>query len=85
MLLSIRSAIDEHAENCHREAKAILLNPGNFDLIGWDEVLGLPVLPDERVGPMRARILCGTGIGGVCKEGTVHWDEHGGAYVRKAD
>jgi hypothetical protein len=39
-------------------AKAILLNPGNHALFGWDEIRGIPVLPDERVAPKRFRIDC---------------------------
>ena len=81
MLLNTREALAEHDECCDSEAKAILLNPGNFDLIGWDEILGLPVLPDERVEPIRARVLCGVGTGGHCAEGKLFWDEDGGAYV----
>ena len=82
MLLKIREELAKHEESCNSPAKAILMNPGNFDLIGWNEVLGLPVLPDERVEPMLARILCGVGTGGVCEEGKVYWDEQGGAYVK---
>ncbi|MEK6251641.1 MAG: hypothetical protein AABM43_06825 [Actinomycetota bacterium] len=81
MLLNIRSALADHDENCDSEAKAILMNPGNFDLIGWVEVLGLPVLPDERVEPKMARVLCGVGTGGHCEEGQVVWDEDGQAWV----
>jgi hypothetical protein len=81
MLLNTRAALAEHDESCDSEAKAILFNPGNFDLIGWDEVLGLPVLPDDRVEPLRARVLCGVGIGGYCAEGNIIWDEQGGAHV----
>lgn len=85
MLMNIRNELSEHDRACDSKAKAILMNPGNFDLIGWDEVLGLPVLPDDRVEPMRARILCGVGTGGICKEGKVFWDERGGAYVKVND
>ena len=38
--------------------KAILLNPGNHELFGWDELWGIPVLADERVAPKRFRIDC---------------------------
>jgi hypothetical protein len=61
--------------------KAILLNQGNYELIGWDEVLGLPVLPDGRLDPMRFRLLCGVGRGGYCAEGDVWWDTEGKPYV----
>jgi len=82
-VLNIRAAIEAHAEQCGRAPKVILLNPANFDLLGMIEVLGLPVLPDDRVPVMRVRIHCGVGPGGRCEEGEVHWDEDGGAFVEK--
>jgi hypothetical protein len=81
ILLSIHAAWDAHAAECPQLPKAILLNPANYELVGWDEVLGLPVLPDERVSPMRFKLVCGTGRGGYCSEGVVYWDDRGGAYV----
>lgn len=80
-VINIRTAIGKHAERCERPPKAILLNPANFDLLGLIEVLGLPVLPDDRVAPKRVRIHCGAGIAGRCDEGDVHWDQDGGAFV----
>lgn len=80
-VLNIRTAIELHAERCERDPKVILLNPSNFDLLGIVEVLGLPVLPDDRVPLMRVRIHCGAGRGGRCEEGDVHWDEDGSAFV----
>lgn len=81
MLLRARAALEAHDASCDREAKAILMHPGNFDLIGWDGLLGLPVLPDPSVAPKRARIVCSAGPGGHCDEGEVIWDDDGGAYV----
>jgi hypothetical protein len=82
-VLNIRAAIEMHAERCERPPKVILLNPSNFDLLGIVEVLGLPVLPDDRVSSARVRIHCGAGRGGRCEEGDVHWDENGGAFVER--
>lgn len=84
MLMNVRAAIDAHGKECPRQAKSILLNPANHELLGWDEVLGLPVLPDEKVETMRARLVCGEGRAGYCEEGRVEWDEHGGAYIRSS-
>lgn len=81
MLMKVRAVLESHAKECPREPKAILLNPGNHALLGWDEMLGLPVLPDERAEPMKARLVCGTGRAGYCAEGRVVWDEDGEAYV----
>jgi len=81
MLGNIKAAWDAHAGECSSPPKAILFHPGNHALIGWDEVLGLPVLPDERVAPKRFLLVCGAGRGGFCADGDVLWDENGRAYV----
>lgn len=81
MLMNVRAALESHAKECSQKPKVILLNPGNHAILGWDEVFGLPVLPDKRAEPMRARLVCGTGSAGYCEEGRVVWDEDGEAYV----
>jgi hypothetical protein len=81
ILEGIRAAWHEHSLECSQAPKAILLNQANYELIGWDEVLGLPVLPDGRLEPMRFRLLCGRGLGGYCEEGDVWWDDDGSSYV----
>jgi hypothetical protein len=58
MLEFIRRGLDHHAQSCPLAPRAILLNPGNFELFGWDELWGVPVLPDDRVAPKRFRIDC---------------------------
>jgi hypothetical protein len=58
MLEFIRRGLDDHAKNCPMQPRAILLNPGNHELFGWDELWGVPVLADERVAPKRFRIEC---------------------------
>jgi hypothetical protein len=85
MLATIRAELDRHGDECSRKPKAILLNPANHELLGWDEVLGLPILPSDRAEPMRARLVCGTGRAGRCEEGDVVWDENGQAYVFTPD
>jgi hypothetical protein len=84
MIENIRAACDGHAAECERPPKAILFHPGNHTLVGWDEIFGLPVLPDERVEPKRFRLVCGSGKGGYCAQGDVYWDEDGCAYVADA-
>lgn len=81
MLGRIGEAWETHAAECHSPPKAILMNPGNHELIGWDEVLGLPVLPDDSIEPKRFRLVCGIGHGGYCAQGAVYWDHDGCAYV----
>lgn len=58
MLAAVRTGLDHHNQSCPMQPKAILLNPGNHELFGWDELWGIPVLPDERVAPKRFRIDC---------------------------
>jgi hypothetical protein len=58
MLEFIRRGVDHHAESCPMAPRAILLNPGNHEMFGWDELWGIPVLADERVAPKRFRIDC---------------------------
>jgi hypothetical protein len=58
MLAFVRRGLDHHAKSCPLAPRAILLNPGNFELFGWDELWGVPVLPDDRVAPKRFRIDC---------------------------
>lgn len=55
---AIRAALDHHNATCPVPANAILLNPVDHGLIGWDELWGLPVLADERVPTKRVRIQC---------------------------
>jgi hypothetical protein len=38
MLEFIRRGLDHHAQSCPLAPKAILLNPGNHELFGWDEL-----------------------------------------------
>lgn len=57
-LAAIRAALDHHNADCPVPANAILLNPVDHELMGWDELWGLPVLADERVPTKRVRIRC---------------------------
>ncbi len=68
MLAFIRGGLDHHNATCPMPAEAILLNPGNHELFGWDELWGIPVLPDDRVAPKRFRIQCGGSAFGIEEE-----------------
>ena len=57
-LEAIRAAIEQHNQSCPVPANAILLNPVDHELMGWDELWGLPVLADDRVPTKRVRIQC---------------------------
>src|SRR5436190_4491068 len=58
MLARIKLAIAHHNATCPMPARAILLNTGNFELFGWEELFGLPVEPRDEVPPKRFRIDC---------------------------
>ena len=81
MLEHIKAGWEAHTSACDQTPKAVLFNPGNHELNGWDEVLGLPVLPDESVAPKRFKLVCGAGRAGYCDDGDVIWDEDGQAHV----
>ncbi len=54
----VKAGLAHHDSTCPMPAKAILLNPANHELFGWDEMFGIPVVPDDRVQPKRFRIHC---------------------------
>ncbi len=64
-LAAIRAALDHHNASCPVPASAILLNPVDHELLGFDELWGLPLLPDERVPTKRVRVQCDGSAFGV--------------------
>jgi hypothetical protein len=74
MLANIKAGLEHHNATCPMPAKAILLNPGNHELFGWDELWGIPVLPDDRVKPRRFRIDCDGSSFGIEDE-VAEWAE----------
>ncbi len=65
MLEFIRRGLDHHNASCPLPARSILLNPANHEMFGWDELWGLPVMPDDRIAPKRFRIDCGGSAFGI--------------------
>ncbi|MBW8060189.1 MAG: hypothetical protein FVQ78_07625 [Solirubrobacterales bacterium] len=57
-LKAISEAIDRHNSNCPFPAAEVRMNPFEVERLGWDEVRGLPVVPDEEIGTGRFRIVC---------------------------
>jgi hypothetical protein len=57
-LEAISRAIDQHNSNCAFPAAEVRMNPFEAERLGWDEVRGLPVVPDEQIGTGRFRIVC---------------------------
>lgn len=58
MLARIELAVAHHNATCPMPARAILLNTGNYELFGRDELFGLPVEPRDDIPPKRFRIDC---------------------------
>lgn len=57
-LIAIRAALDDHNSDCPMPARAILLNPVDHHLLGWDELWGVPVVADDQVRVKRIVIDC---------------------------
>ncbi len=65
MLENIVLGIKHHASTCPMPPNAVLLNPGNYELFGWDEIMGVRVEPSDQVAPERFRIDCDGSANGI--------------------
>lgn len=57
-LEAISRAIDQHNASCPFPAAEVRMNPFEAERLGWDEIRGLPVVPDPEIGTGRFRIVC---------------------------
>ena len=57
-LEAISRAIDQHNANCAFPAAEVRMNPFEIERLGWDEIRGLPLVPDATLGTGRFRIVC---------------------------
>jgi hypothetical protein len=57
-LEAISRAIDQHNRNCAFPAAEVRMNPFEVERLGWEEIRGLPVVPDAEIGTGRFRIVC---------------------------
>jgi hypothetical protein len=57
-LEAISRAIDQHNANCPFPASEVRMSPFELERLGWDEIRGLPVVPDSSLGTGRFRIVC---------------------------
>ena len=57
-LEAISEAIDQHNANCPYPAAEVRMNPFEVERLGWEEIRGLPVVPDSEIGTGRFRIVC---------------------------
>jgi hypothetical protein len=57
-LEAISKAIDQHNSNCPFPASEVRLSPFEAERLGWEEIRGLPIVPDPALGTGRFRIVC---------------------------
>jgi hypothetical protein len=57
-LEAISKAIDQHNASCPFPAAEVRMNPFEVERLGWDQIRGLPVVPDVEIGTGRFRIVC---------------------------
>ena len=57
-LEAISRAIDHHNANCPFPAAEVRMNPFEVERLGWEEIRGLPLVPDPEIGTGRFRIVC---------------------------
>ena len=57
-LEAISKAIDQHNANCPYPAAEVRMNPFEVERLGWDNIRGLPLVPDPEIGTGRFRIVC---------------------------
>jgi hypothetical protein len=63
-LEAISRAIDQHNANCPFPAAEVRMNPFEIERLGWDQIRGLPLLPDPELGTGRFRIVCSRDLDG---------------------
>jgi len=57
-LEAISKAIDQHNLNCPFPAAEVRMNPFEVERLGWEEIRGVPIRADDKVGTGRFEILC---------------------------
>ncbi len=63
-LEAISKAIDQHNANCPFPAAEVRMNPFEADRLGWEEIRGLPIVPDAEIGTGRFKIICSRDMDG---------------------
>ena len=63
-LEAISKAIDKHNANCPYPASEVRMNPFEIERLGWDQIRGLPLVPDPELGTGRFRIVCSRDLEG---------------------
>jgi hypothetical protein len=68
MIERIKAGLAHHNATCPMPARAILLNTGNYELFGREELFGLPLEPRDDIPPKRFRIDCPGSAYGIEEE-----------------
>ena len=63
-LEAISRAIDQHNKGCPFPAAQVRMNPFEIERLGWEEIRGLPIVPDAELGTGRFRIVCSRDLEG---------------------
>jgi hypothetical protein len=63
-LEAIARAIDQHNANCPFPAAEVRMNPFEVERLGWEEIRGLPIVPDPEISTGRFRIVCSRDLEG---------------------
>jgi hypothetical protein len=63
-LEAISRAIDQHNANCPFPAAEVRMNPFEIERLGWDQIRGLPLVPDPELSTGRFRIVCSRDLDG---------------------
>ena len=69
-LEAISAAIDQHNSSCPFPAAEVRMNPFEVERLGWEEIRGLPIVPDAEIGTGRLRIVCSRELDGTGLEET---------------
>ena len=54
----IAQSIDQHNKNCTYPVVAVEMNPFEIERLGWDNIKGLPIRPNKKLGTGRFRVVC---------------------------
>jgi hypothetical protein len=57
-LEAISKAIDQHNSSCPFPASEVRMCAFEVERLGWEEIRGLPIVPDPALGSGRFRIVC---------------------------
>jgi hypothetical protein len=63
-LEAISKAIDQHNSGCPFPAAEVRMNPFEVERLGWEQIRGLPVVPDAEIGTGRFHIVCSRDLEG---------------------